>query len=55
MGLQEGSVVKTLALKPDDLSLTPASTWQKERTDSWKLSSDFLRHTMAHTCHTYDK
>jgi hypothetical protein len=39
--------VKVLAAKQDDLSVFPGTTWRKERTDSYRLSSAFHMHTMV--------
>lgn len=41
-------MVKTLATKPNDLSSVSASTWQKERANFYKLSSDILIHATGH-------
>lgn len=40
-GLQEGSAVKALAAKPDDLSSSPRTQMEKERISLHKLSSYF--------------
>lgn len=39
--------VKTLATKPEDLNSVPR-TWLKERTNSYKLSSDIHPCVMVH-------
>lgn len=39
--------VKVLAMKPDDLGLTPGTQWEKGRTDSCKLSSEVQTHALA--------
>ena len=41
--------VSALASKPDDQSFIFGTTWQKERTNSHKLSSDLLVCPCAHT------
>lgn len=41
-------VVKALATKPNDLSSVSAPTWQKERANFYKLSSDILIRATGH-------
>lgn len=52
-GWQDGSVGKELVAKPATLSWSSEPTWQKERTDSRKLSSD--RHVFSMYVCTYNK
>lgn len=40
--------LKTIATKPDNLSQILGSTWYKEKTDSFKLSSDLHMHVVTY-------
>lgn len=47
---KDGSVGKTLAAKPEDLSFTPATNTETvEGTDPYKMSSDVHTHTHKYT------
>lgn len=43
------SWVKELPFKPDDLIPSLDLTWSKERTDSWKSSSDLCEYICMYT------
>lgn len=49
-----GSVGKTLAVNPVDLSSVPGTLWVRERTGSCELPPDFGMGAMARVCpHTW--